>query len=76
MKDPIITPDGICYERATILEHLQRNGPTDPTSRRPLRTNQIIADKSMKQAIEIFSSENPWAFDFISGDEKFANIDL
>lgn len=33
MDDPVVTPSGITYERALLVEHLKRNGPTDPITR-------------------------------------------
>lgn len=76
MKDPIITPDGIGYERIIITEHLKKNGPTDPITRRQLKQNDVIENKALKRAIETFSSNNPWAFDFLMADENFADVDI
>lgn len=33
MDEPVVTPSGITYERKLLLEHLNRNGPTDPITR-------------------------------------------
>ncbi|KAL8439755.1 hypothetical protein Efla_002657 [Eimeria flavescens] len=33
MDDPVVTPSGITYERKLLLEHINRNGPTDPLTR-------------------------------------------
>lgn len=34
MDEPVVTPSGITYEHRLLLEHLNRNGPTDPLTRR------------------------------------------
>ena len=36
VREPVITPDGICYEKGILLEHLAKS-PTDPLTRQPLR---------------------------------------
>ncbi|CDI81781.1 TPR domain-containing protein, putative [Eimeria praecox] len=35
MDEPVVTPSGITYEHKLLLEHLNRNGPTDPITRYP-----------------------------------------
>ena len=76
MKDPVLAPSGITYERSTILEHLSRNGSTDPTTRERLSKRQLIENKTMKKHIEAFTQENPSACDFMMPDERFDDIDL
>ncbi|CDI76718.1 TPR domain-containing protein, putative [Eimeria acervulina] len=36
MDEPVVTPSGITYENKLLLEHLNRNGPTDPLTRRAI----------------------------------------
>jgi len=76
MRDPVLTPEGVCYERLPICEHLAKNGPKDPLSRNPLRAQDLIENKALKEAIKVFTEQNPWSFDFLTADEKFADIDL
>ncbi|KAJ8558287.1 hypothetical protein K7X08_005053 [Anisodus acutangulus] len=40
-RDPIITPSGVTYERAVILDHLQKVGKFDPVTREPLKESQL-----------------------------------
>jgi len=61
MKDPIITPSGITYDRKDILEHLQRVGHFDPVTRTPLTADQLIPNLAMKEVVDHFLEENEWA---------------
>lgn len=64
MRDPVITPSGITYDRKDILEHLQRVGHFDPVTRKDLNQSDLIPNLAMKEVIEHFLEENPWAEDF------------
>lgn len=61
MRDPVITPSGITYDRKDIEEHLQRVGHFDPITRQPLKSNQLIPNLAIKEVVDIFLSENEWA---------------
>ncbi|MFH4974915.1 hypothetical protein AB6A40_001624 [Gnathostoma spinigerum] len=63
LRDPVITPSGITYDRADIKEHLQRVGHFDPVTRAPLTADQLIPNLAMKEVVDNFLSENPWAID-------------
>ncbi|KAI1724410.1 u-box domain-containing protein [Ditylenchus destructor] len=63
MKDPVITPSGITYDRADIKEHLQRVGHFDPLTRVKLTYDQLIPNLAMKEVLDIFLTENEWALD-------------
>ncbi|RDD42571.1 STIP1 homology and U box-containing protein 1 [Trichoplax sp. H2] len=60
MKDPVITPSGITYDRKDIEEHLLRVGHFDPVTRSELVPSQLISNLSMKDVLEAFITENPW----------------
>lgn len=64
MKEPVITPSGITYDRKDIEEHLQRVGHFDPVTRTPLIQDQLIPNLAMKEVVDIFLSENEWAVDY------------
>jgi len=53
MKDPVITPLGISYERNRILMWL-RNHKTCPITKAPLSSSELIPNLSLKNAIEEF----------------------
>ncbi len=36
MEDPVVTESGQTYQRSAIEEHIQKNGKTDPLSRKPI----------------------------------------
>ncbi len=64
MRDPVITPSGITYDRKDIEEHLQRVGHFDPVTRMDLTQDQLIPNLSMKEVIDVYVEENPWAEDY------------
>ncbi|KAH3861330.1 E3 ubiquitin-protein ligase CHIP-like [Dreissena polymorpha] len=64
MRDPVITPSGITYDKKDILEHLQRVGHFDPVTRTDLDQSQLIPNLAMKEVIEHYLEENPWAEEF------------
>ncbi|CAD5234212.1 unnamed protein product [Bursaphelenchus xylophilus] len=63
LRDPVITPSGITYDRADIKEHLHRVGHFDPITRVPLTVDQLIPNLAMKEVLDTFISENEWALD-------------
>ncbi|KAF8820423.1 tetratricopeptide repeat (TPR)-/ U-box domain-containing protein [Cardiosporidium cionae] len=58
MKDPVLTKSGVTYERAFIVEHLQRNGEFDPISRQRCKVADLIPNYAIKEATEYFL-DNP-----------------
>lgn len=64
LKEPVITPSGITYERKDIEEHLQRVGHFDPVTRVKLTQDQLIPNFAMKEVVDGFLQENEWALDF------------
>jgi len=64
LKDPVITPSGITYDRKDIEEHLQRVGHFDPVTRTKLTQDQLIPNYVMKEVVDSFVSENEWANDY------------
>lgn len=51
MIDPVVDPEGNSYERAAIVEWLQHKG-NSPITRTPLRVDQLIPNRSLRNAIE------------------------
>jgi STIP1 family protein 1 len=60
MRDPVITPSGITYDRVDIEQHLQRVGRFDPVTRQELGIEQLTPNLAMKEVIENFIAENEW----------------
>nr|ACU22780.1 unknown [Glycine max] len=60
--DPVITPSGLTYERAVILEHLQKGGKFDPITREPLDPSQSVPNLAIKEAVEAFLDKHGWAY--------------
>lgn len=64
MREPVTTPSGITYDKKDIVEHLQRVGHFDPVTRTDLTQEQLIPNLAMKEVIDTFLEENPWAEDY------------
>lgn len=60
-RDPVITPSGVTYERAVILEHLQKVGKFDPITRDPLYPSQLVPNFAIKEAVDSFLDRHGWA---------------
>ncbi|CAI9770676.1 unnamed protein product [Fraxinus pennsylvanica] len=61
-RDPVITPSGVTYERAVILDHLQKVGNFDPVSREPLDQSQLVPNLAIKEAVRAFLETHGWAY--------------
>ncbi|XP_050208529.1 E3 ubiquitin-protein ligase CHIP [Mercurialis annua] len=66
-RDPVITPSGISYERAVILEHLRKVGNFDPVTREPLAPSQLIPNLAIKEAVQAYLDKHGWAYKVGSG---------
>lgn len=61
LRDPVITPSGITYDRKDIQEHLERVGHFDPVTRTKLTQDMLIPNYAMKEVVDDFVSHNEWA---------------
>ncbi|XP_039133098.1 E3 ubiquitin-protein ligase CHIP-like [Dioscorea cayenensis subsp. rotundata] len=61
-RDPVVTPSGITYERAVLLEHLQKVGKFDPLTRVPLEQHQLTPNLGIKEAVQAFLNVHGWAY--------------
>ncbi|KAF8412044.1 hypothetical protein HHK36_004604 [Tetracentron sinense] len=61
-RDPVIIPSGVTYERAVILDHLQKVGKFDPITREPLDEHQLVPNLAIKEAVGAFLDEHGWAY--------------
>lgn len=64
LRDPVITPSGITYERRDIEEHIQRVGHFDPVTRVTLTQDQLVPNFALKDVVDAFVADNAWALDF------------
>jgi len=64
LREPVVTPSGITYERKDIEEHLLRVGHFDPVTRVKLTADQLIPNYAMKEVVDAFVTENEWALDY------------
>tara|TARA_B110000908_G_scaffold172730_1_gene242454 strand:- start:8125 stop:10215 length:2091 start_codon:yes stop_codon:yes gene_type:complete len=51
MSDPVLAPDTYNYEREAIVRYLDTN-PISPMTRQPMRANQLIENRELRQEIE------------------------
>ncbi|VFQ86322.1 unnamed protein product [Cuscuta campestris] len=61
-RDPVITPSGFTYERAVILNHLQKVGNFDPITRDPVNTCQLVPNLAIKEAVRAYLAKHRWAY--------------
>eukprot|EP00252_Welwitschia_mirabilis_P007392 TRINITY_DN1869_c0_g1_i1.p1 TRINITY_DN1869_c0_g1~~TRINITY_DN1869_c0_g1_i1.p1 ORF type:complete len:295 (+),score=34.62 TRINITY_DN1869_c0_g1_i1:205-1089(+) len=61
-RDPVITPSGITYERAALMEHLRKIGNFDPVTREPLQAEQLVPNLAIKEAVQAFLDKHGWAY--------------
>ncbi|EPS65639.1 hypothetical protein M569_09135, partial [Genlisea aurea] len=61
-RDPVITPSGITYERAVILNHLKKVGKFDPLTREPLHASQLVPNLAIKEAVRSYLEKHGWAY--------------
>ncbi|ESO04622.1 hypothetical protein HELRODRAFT_123811, partial [Helobdella robusta] len=61
IRDPVITPGGITYDRRDIEEHLLKVGHFDPITRCPLSFDQLIPNAAMKEVLDKYIKDNPWS---------------
>lgn len=61
-RDPVITPSGVTYERAVLMEHLRKVGKFDPLTRATLHPEQVAPNLAIKEAVQTFLSQNGWAY--------------
>ncbi|XP_059290023.1 E3 ubiquitin-protein ligase CHIP-like [Lycium ferocissimum] len=61
-RDPVIAPSGFTYERAVILDHLQKVGEFDPITREPLYASQLVPNLAIKEAVRAFLERHAWAY--------------
>lgn len=56
-SDPVITPNGISYERSYLVTHLKEKGPFDPLTRQPLKETQLYPNLILKEAVLEYINE-------------------
>ncbi|KAL8215102.1 hypothetical protein R6Q57_004551 [Mikania cordata] len=61
-RDPVICPSGFTYERAVILDHLEKVGKSDPITRESLHPSQLIPNLAIKEAVGTYLEKHGWAY--------------
>lgn len=60
MLDPVLSPAGVSFDRATVIECLKIKEEC-PVTRTPLRARDLIPNRALKQAVSDYLRRNPWA---------------
>ena len=60
---PLMTPDGISYEKSALFEHCNKMGSFDPITRHYFEYNPLIKNLALEEGIKGFLEQNPWAFE-------------
>ncbi|XP_011024585.1 PREDICTED: E3 ubiquitin-protein ligase CHIP [Populus euphratica] len=61
-RDPVITPSGVSYERAVLLDHLEKVGNFDPITREHLEPSQLVPNLAIKEAVHAYLDKHGWAY--------------
>lgn len=57
LRDPVVTPSGITYEKATLMECLQKNGYKDPITRTSLHAVDLVPNLALKESVRQYIQE-------------------
>jgi STIP1 homology and U-box containing protein 1 len=57
MTDPVVTPEGISYDKKSILQWLSKN-KICPLSKKPLKESDLIPNLALKNAIENYLKQS------------------
>ena len=72
MNDPVIIQSGFTYERKMILLHFYKNGNFDPITREEVDPMIMIGNIYLKKAADDFLVNNPWAYQYIPGEDIYS----
>ncbi|CAN8260159.1 unnamed protein product [Cochlearia groenlandica] len=61
-RDPVISPSGVTYERAAILEHIKKVGNFDPITREKLDPSKLVQNLAIKEAVAAYLDKHAWAY--------------
>ena len=64
LKDPVIAPSGITYDRVDIEDHLERVGHFDPLTRETLTKDKLIPNYALNEVLDSFVTENAWVKEY------------
>lgn len=70
LLDPVITIYGNTYERENLIQYMNQCGK-DPKSNKSLALPEVYPNLAMRDAVETFLKQNPWAFEFKSKADLF-----
>ncbi|CAI5981023.1 unnamed protein product [Closterium sp. NIES-64] len=61
-KDPVITPSGVTYERAVLVDHLKSGKHFDPVTRASLTPEQLVPNLALRETVQHFLDDHGWAY--------------
>jgi hypothetical protein len=76
MLDPVVTPSGHSYEKAPLAHYLTSVKAEDPLSRKPVSAEQLAPNLGLKDAIQAWLAENPWAHPALPRDPVTGEVSV
>jgi len=67
MVDPIVNEFGNSYEKDPYISYINQY-KKDPNTSKPIAKNIMYNNVALKQGIQNFLKENPWAFEYKLGE--------
>ena len=64
LTDPVITPDGITYDRPELIQHFNKIGYFDPITRKSIGLSDLIPNHAIREVVDEFLVEKGWAIDY------------
>jgi hypothetical protein len=58
MTNPLMTREGLCFERSAILEWLGRGNHECPLTRRPLQISKLVHNRALRARIQEWRADN------------------
>jgi hypothetical protein len=56
IKDPVCTPNGVCYEKMWIEKYLKKD-KKDPMTKQRLRVKNLVPNRALKNILSILKQE-------------------
>ena len=70
MDDPVMTRDGLNFERRAILEWLDKNGEICPVTKKPLRRSGLVTNSKLEWEIR------QWKLSYGDASEEMSRLEL
>lgn len=54
LKDPVVTPCGITYEKSHLDQYFKKHGNKDPVTKEPLRPELLAPNLAIKEVVNVY----------------------